>query len=69
MHLVVEILFSLSAFVNFSYDDIFEESMAKFYVAEMVLAIHALHNMGFVHRSVLAIIQFTFEHNYKLLSY
>jgi len=47
---------SFSAFVNFSYDDVFEESMAQFYVAEMALAIHALHNMGYVHRSALALI-------------
>ena len=34
------------------YDDVFEESMAKFYTAEMVLAIHSVHLMGYVHRSV-----------------
>jgi serine/threonine protein kinase len=32
------------------HDDVFEEEMAKFYLAEMVLAVHALHSMGFVHR-------------------
>ena len=32
------------------YDDQFEEGMAKFYIAEMVCAIHALHSMGYVHR-------------------
>lgn len=34
----------------FRYDDVFDESMAQFYISEMVLAIHALHNMGYVHR-------------------
>ncbi|XP_070571678.1 citron rho-interacting kinase-like isoform X2 [Ptychodera flava] len=34
------------------YDDIFEESMAKFYLAEMVVAIHSLHQMGYVHRDI-----------------
>nr|XP_034339330.1 citron Rho-interacting kinase-like isoform X2 [Crassostrea gigas] len=34
------------------YDDIFEESMAKFYIAEMTQAIRALHCMGYVHRDI-----------------
>ncbi|XP_074643974.1 citron rho-interacting kinase-like [Tubulanus polymorphus] len=34
------------------YDDILEESMARFYVAEIVLAIRALHMMGYVHRDI-----------------
>ncbi|XP_078336278.1 citron Rho-interacting kinase-like isoform X2 [Crassostrea virginica] len=34
------------------YDDIFSESMAKFYIAEMTQAIHALHCMGYVHRDI-----------------
>ncbi|XP_056008615.1 citron Rho-interacting kinase-like isoform X2 [Ostrea edulis] len=34
------------------YDDIFEERMAKFYIAEMTLAIQALHCMGYVHRDI-----------------
>ncbi|KAK3084551.1 hypothetical protein FSP39_015212 [Pinctada imbricata] len=34
------------------HDDIFEESMARFYVAEMTLAINALHSMGYVHRDI-----------------
>ncbi|OWF44281.1 Citron Rho-interacting kinase [Mizuhopecten yessoensis] len=34
------------------HDDIFEESMARFYLAEMTLSIDALHNMGYVHRDV-----------------
>ncbi|XP_048583175.1 citron Rho-interacting kinase isoform X2 [Nematostella vectensis] len=34
------------------YDDIFEEDMARFYLAEIVMAIHSLHTMGFVHRDV-----------------
>ena len=32
------------------YEDVFEESMAKFYLAEMILAVRALHTMGYVHR-------------------
>ena len=36
--------------IDFRYDDIFSESMAKFYIAEMTQAIHALHCMGYVHR-------------------
>lgn len=32
--------------------DIFPESLAKFYVAEIVLAIESVHNQGFVHRDI-----------------
>ena len=32
------------------FDDVFEEKMVRFYLAEMVLAIHTLHTMGYVHR-------------------
>ncbi|XP_012946733.1 citron Rho-interacting kinase isoform X2 [Aplysia californica] len=34
------------------HDDIFEEEMAKFYVAEMAVAINSLHEMGYLHRDV-----------------
>ncbi|XP_072032843.1 citron Rho-interacting kinase-like [Amphiura filiformis] len=34
------------------FDDIFEEKMAQFYLAEMVAAIHSLHTMGYVHSQV-----------------
>lgn len=34
------------------HDNVLSEDMAKFYLAEMVLAIHALHNMGYVHRDI-----------------
>ncbi|XP_033627740.1 citron Rho-interacting kinase-like [Asterias rubens] len=34
------------------FDDVFEESMARFYLAEMVAAIHSLHTMGYVHRDI-----------------
>ena len=37
-------------FLSRRYDDVFEESMARFYLAEMVVAVHALHTMGYVHR-------------------
>lgn len=45
-------LVNLLLTLNFRYDDIFEESMAKFYIAEMTQAIRALHCMGYVHRWV-----------------
>lgn len=32
------------------FEDRLPEDMAKFYVAEMVLAIDAVHNLGYVHR-------------------
>ncbi|XP_061900163.1 citron rho-interacting kinase isoform X7 [Entelurus aequoreus] len=34
------------------YEDQFDESMAKFYLAELVEAIHAVHQLGYVHRDV-----------------
>ncbi|CAH1233606.1 CIT [Branchiostoma lanceolatum] len=34
------------------HDDVFEEKMAQFYLAEMVQALHCLHLMGYVHRDV-----------------
>ena len=32
------------------HDDVFEEKMARFYLAEIVIATHDLHLMGYVHR-------------------
>lgn len=32
------------------YDDILEEDVAQFYLAEMVMAVHSLHVLGYVHR-------------------
>ena len=32
--------------------DTFEEGFAKFYVAEMVLAIEEAHRLGYIHRDV-----------------
>lgn len=32
--------------------EIFTEDMAKFYIAEMVLSIHVVHTMGYIHRDV-----------------
>jgi len=32
------------------YEDQLDESMVQFYLAEMVLAIHSVHQMGYVHR-------------------
>uniref|UniRef100_A0A3Q3FJF2 non-specific serine/threonine protein kinase n=1 Tax=Labrus bergylta TaxID=56723 RepID=A0A3Q3FJF2_9LABR len=34
------------------YEDQFDESMAQFYLAELVEAIHAVHLLGYVHRDV-----------------
>ncbi|ELU13656.1 hypothetical protein CAPTEDRAFT_83521, partial [Capitella teleta] len=34
------------------YDDVFEESMAKFYLAEMAQAVHSVHVMGYIHRDI-----------------
>jgi len=34
--------------------DILSEDVTQFYVAETVLAIDSIHNLGFIHRSVVA---------------
>ncbi|XP_064603051.1 serine/threonine-protein kinase MRCK alpha-like isoform X2 [Liolophura sinensis] len=34
------------------YEDRLPEEMARFYIAEMVLAIHSLHKLGYVHRDI-----------------
>ncbi|NXJ97057.1 CTRO kinase, partial [Corythaixoides concolor] len=34
------------------YEDQLDESMVQFYLAELVLAIHSVHEMGYVHRDV-----------------
>jgi citron Rho-interacting kinase len=34
------------------YDDVFEEDMARFYLAEMICAMHSVHALGYVHRDV-----------------
>ncbi|MBN3306839.1 CTRO kinase, partial [Amia calva] len=34
------------------YDEQFDESMAQFYLAELVLAIHSVHQMGYIHRDI-----------------
>lgn len=39
----------LMALMN-RYEEQFDEAMAQFYLAELVEAIHAVHQMGFVHR-------------------
>ena len=33
-------------------NDHFSEEMARFYVAEMVLAIDSLHELGYIHRAI-----------------
>ncbi len=35
-----------------AHDDIFDEKMARFYLAELALALRAVHAMGYVHRDV-----------------
>lgn len=35
---------------------IFEENLAKFYIAELVCAIESVHNLGFIHRGKLSVI-------------
>ncbi|XP_022780494.1 citron Rho-interacting kinase-like [Stylophora pistillata] len=34
------------------HDDVLEEDVARFYLAEMVMAIHSLHVLGYVHRDI-----------------
>ncbi|KAG8455787.1 hypothetical protein GDO86_001833 [Hymenochirus boettgeri] len=34
------------------YDDQFDENMSQFYLAELILAVHSVHQMGYVHRDV-----------------
>lgn len=34
------------------YEDQFDEPMAQFYLSELVQAIHTIHQLGYVHRSV-----------------
>ncbi|XP_025090318.1 citron Rho-interacting kinase-like isoform X2 [Pomacea canaliculata] len=34
------------------HDDVVEENMARFYLAEMAVAINALHTMGYLHRDI-----------------
>ena len=34
------------------FNDQFSEEMTRFYVAEMILAIDSLHNLGYVHRDI-----------------
>lgn len=32
------------------YEDQLDESMIQFYLAELILAVHSVHQMGYVHR-------------------
>ncbi|XP_056122648.1 citron rho-interacting kinase isoform X1 [Rhinichthys klamathensis goyatoka] len=41
----------LMALMN-RYEDQIDESMAQFYLAELVQALHSLHQMGYVHRNI-----------------
>eukprot|EP00794_Sanderia_malayensis_P014178 gene14178-15657_t len=34
------------------YDDVLDEDMARFYLAEMIMAIHSVHALGYVHRDI-----------------
>lgn len=40
----------ISCLVCYRHDDVVEENMARFYLAEMAVAINALHTMGYLHR-------------------
>ncbi|XP_017557168.1 citron rho-interacting kinase [Pygocentrus nattereri] len=53
VYLVMEYLpgGDLMALLN-RYEDQFDEPMAQFYLAELVQAIHVVHQMGYVHRDV-----------------
>ncbi|XP_030631130.1 citron Rho-interacting kinase [Chanos chanos] len=53
VYLVMEYLpgGDLMALMN-RYEEQFDESMAQFYLAELCQAIHAVHQMGYVHRDV-----------------
>ncbi|XP_058238687.1 citron rho-interacting kinase isoform X1 [Hemibagrus wyckioides] len=53
VYLVMEYLpgGDLMALLN-RYEDQFDESMAQFYLAELVQAIHTVHQMGYVHRDI-----------------
>ncbi|XP_026099134.1 citron Rho-interacting kinase isoform X7 [Carassius auratus] len=53
VYLVMEFLpgGDLMALMN-RYEDQLDESMAQFYLAELVQAIHSLHQMGYVHRDI-----------------
>ncbi|XP_058850206.1 citron Rho-interacting kinase-like isoform X2 [Acipenser ruthenus] len=53
LYLVMEYLpgGDLLALLN-RYEEQFDESMAQFYLAELVLAIHSVHQMGYAHRDI-----------------
>uniref|UniRef100_A0A671LY49 non-specific serine/threonine protein kinase n=1 Tax=Sinocyclocheilus anshuiensis TaxID=1608454 RepID=A0A671LY49_9TELE len=53
VYLVMEFLpgGDLMALMN-RYEDQLDESMAQFYLAELVQAIHSVHQMGYVHRDI-----------------
>lgn len=38
------------------FEDRLPEDMAKFYIAEMVLAIDSIHNLGYVHRLIFRLV-------------
>lgn len=33
------------------FDDIFDEDMTRFYIAEIILALDSMHKLGYIHRS------------------
>jgi serine/threonine protein kinase len=54
-------VFSLSISYNLlikSFEGYLSEDMAKFYMAETLMAIHSIHQMGYVHRLVFSIFFF-----------
>ena len=43
--------------------DVFSEDVTRFYMAECIVAIEAVHNLGYIHRSVKL---FSFRHKIYL---
>jgi hypothetical protein len=48
--------------------EIFTEDITRFYMAEIVLAIEAVHKLGFIHRYVLLQTQSKYTYSYHLVT-
>ena len=44
--------------------DTFSEDVTRFYIAECVLAIEAVHNLGFIHRSAQTCLSQSYQCNF-----
>lgn len=44
------------------HDDMFSEEMARFYLAEMMLGIQALHDFGYIHRDIKVLPVYSLSH-------